>query len=291
MALQKVGRAGNPWGLSPNDRMQWAAGLDVPIASQHADFEVLYWVGCAAAYDRRVQKVARSFVRLLQAAKVNFAVLGPEERCTGESARRMGDELLFQELAATNVETLGKRKVRKIVAHCPHCVNSLRNDYPQAGGHYEVMHHSQLLAELVENRRLPAAAGNGPSGERVTYHDPCYLARAAGVVEAPRQVISAASLNGQLPIVELPRNKCQTSCCGAGGGRMWFDDPPAQRVGQGRVREIAEAGAGTVAVSCPFCLIMLSDGLAAQKPDVQVRDIAEVLAESVLGPEVSPQVS
>jgi Fe-S oxidoreductase len=287
IALQKVGRAGNPWGLSSNDRMQWAEGLDVPLASQHADFEVLYWVGCAAAYDRRVQKVARSFVRLLQAAKVNFAVLGPEERCTGESARRMGDELLFQELAATNVETLGRRKVRKIVAHCPHCVNSLRNDYPQAGGNYEVMHHSQLLADLVEKRRLPVAAANGQNGEHVTYHDPCYLARAAGVVEAPRQVISAAATTrGQLPIVELPRNKCQTSCCGAGGGRMWFDDPPAQRVGQGRVREIAESGVGMVAVSCPFCLIMLGDGLAAQKLDMQVRDIAEVLAESVLGPEV-----
>jgi Fe-S oxidoreductase len=253
---------------------------------------VVYWVGCAAAYDRRVQKVARSFVRLLQAAKVNFAVLGPEERCTGESARRMGDELLFQELAATNVETLGRRKVRQIVAHCPHCVNSLRNDYPQAGGNYEVLHHSQLLAKLVEEGRLPAAANNGPSQETVTYHDPCYLARAAGVVEPPRQVVSAAiNSNGQLPIIELPRNKCQTSCCGAGGGRMWFDDPPAQRVGQGRIREIAESGAGTVAVSCPFCLIMLGDGLAAQKPDVKVRDIAEVLAESVLGPEALSSTS
>jgi Fe-S oxidoreductase/nitrate reductase gamma subunit len=292
VALQKTGRAGNPWGMSPNDRMQWAAGLDVPVASQHSDFDVLYWVGCAAAYDRRVQKVARSFVRLLQAAKVNFAVLGPEERCTGESARRMGDELLFQELAATNVETLGRRKVRQIVAHCPHCVNSLRNDYPQAGGNYEVLHHSQLLAKLVEEGRLPAAANNGPSQETVTYHDPCYLARAAGVVEPPRQVVSAAiNSNGQLPIIELPRNKCQTSCCGAGGGRMWFDDPPAQRVGQGRIREIAESGAGTVAVSCPFCLIMLGDGLAAQKPDVKVRDIAEVLAESVLGPEALSSTS
>jgi Fe-S oxidoreductase/nitrate reductase gamma subunit len=288
VALQKTGRAGNPWGMSPGDRLQWAAGLNVPLAGEHTDFEVLYWVGCAAAYDRRVNKVARSFVRLLQAAKVNFAVLGTEERCTGESARRMGDELLFQELAAANVETLGRHRVRRIVAHCPHCVNSLRNDYPQASGNYEVLHHSQLLAELIEQGRLPAATEVHRS-ETITYHDPCYLARAAGVVEQPRQVLSAAAgLGDATPLVELPRNKCRTSCCGAGGGRMWFDDPPAQRVGNGRVGEIAQSGAGTVAVSCPFCLIMLGDGLAAQNPDMSVRDIAEILCETVLGPEGSP---
>jgi Fe-S oxidoreductase len=165
-------------------------------------------------------------------------------------------------------------------------VNSLRNDYPQAGGNYKVLHHSQLLAELVEQKRLPAATNNGQGSGAMTYHDPCYLARANGIVAAPRQVLSAAS-NGQLPIVELPRNKCATSCCGAGGGRMWFDDSLAQRVGQGRVSEIAESGAGTVAVACPFCLVMLSDGLAAQKPEVQVRDIAEVMAESLLGAEAA----
>ena len=285
VALQKTDRAGNPWGLSPAERFAWADGLDVPLASRHADFEVLYWVGCAAAYDRRVQKVARSFVRLLQAAGVNFAVLGPEERCTGESARRMGDELLFQQLAASNVETLSRRNVRRIVAHCPHCVNSLRNDYPQAGGQYEVMHHSQLLAELVEQGRLRLAGTDQASAAAMTYHDPCYLARANGVTEEPRAVLAAvASAGGGLPIVELPRNRCQTSCCGGGGGRMWFDDSLAQRVGQGRVREIAASGAATVAVSCPFCLTMLSDGLAATKPDVRVRDIAEVLADAVLGP-------
>jgi Fe-S oxidoreductase/nitrate reductase gamma subunit len=287
VALQKTGRAGNPWGMSGNDRLQWAAGLSVPLASANPDFEILYWVGCAAAYDRRVQKVARSVVRLLQAANVNFAVLGPEERCTGESARRMGDELLFQELAAANVATLSRRGVRRIVAHCPHCVNSLRNDYSQIGGNYEVVHHSQLLAELIEERQLPPAAEDFHRSVAIAYHDPCYLARVGGVVDEPRAVIAAAaSGNGGLPVVELPRNKCQTSCCGAGGGRMWFDDPPAHRVGNGRVREIADSGADAVAVSCPFCLIMLGDGLAAQKPDMPVRDIAEILAESILGPEV-----
>jgi Fe-S oxidoreductase/nitrate reductase gamma subunit len=299
-ALQKTDRAGNPWGLAPGERMAWAAGLDVPLASETAEFEVLYWVGCAAAYDRRVQKVARSVVRLLQAANVNFAVLGPEERCTGESARRMGDELLFQQLAAQNVETLARRNVRRVVTHCPHCVNSLRSDYPQMGGNYEVMHHSQLLTELIEAGRLPnsPARFHKPdtrhptpdqrfdSANTYVYHDPCYLARITGITEPPRSVITATSSGADtLPIIELPRNRRQTACCGAGGGRMWFDDPPAQRVGQARVQEIAASGAGTLAVSCPFCLIMLGDGLAAQKPEMAVRDIAEVLADFIPGPE------
>jgi Fe-S oxidoreductase len=259
-ALQKTERAGNPWGLPATDRLAWAAGLDVPLASSQRDFEVLYWVGCAAAYDRRVQKVARSVVRLLQAAKVNFAVLGPEEKCTGESARRMGDEFLFQQLAEQNVETLSRHGVRRIVAHCPHCVNSLRNDYPQVGGNYEVVHHSQMLAELVRDGRLaPKKIDNSIHGS-VTYHDPCYLARVSGVTEPPRSILA------ETPIAELPRNRRQTSCCGAGGGRMWFDDPPAQRVGQSRVQEIAAAGVNTVAVACPFCMIMLSDGLAPTRP-------------------------
>ena len=284
-ALQKADRSGNPWGLPPSERLAWAAGLDVPLARDTSEFDVLYWVGCAAAYDRRAQKVARSVARLLTAAKVRFAVLGPEERCTGESVRRMGDEFLFQQLAAQNVETLSRHNVKRVVAHCPHCVNSLRNDYPQAGGNYEVVHHSQLLAELVQAKRLTPGDDNGAVQQTLAYHDPCYLARVGGVTEPPRAVLAGAAGSHGQPVVELPRNRRQTACCGAGGGRMWFDDAPAERVGRGRVQEIADSGAGTVAVSCPFCLIMLGDGLAAQKPEVDVRDIAEVLADSVLGRE------
>jgi Fe-S oxidoreductase/nitrate reductase gamma subunit len=285
-ALQKTDRSGNPWGLPATDRLAWAKGLDVPMASEHSHFDVLYWVGCAAAYDRRVQKVARSVVRLLKAANLNFAVLGNEERCTGESARRMGDEFLFQQLAGQNVETLSKHKVRRIVTHCPHCLNSLRNDYPQMGGRYEVIHHSQLLAELVADGRLRPQADVSATQASVAFHDPCYLARASGVTVAPRQVLAASSASSRaLPIIELPRHGRQTACCGAGGGRMWFDDAPRERVGRGRVQEIAASGAETVAVACPFCLIMIGDGMAAQKPTVNVRDIAEVLAESILGPE------
>jgi Fe-S oxidoreductase/nitrate reductase gamma subunit len=307
-ALQKTERSGNPWGMPATDRLAWAKGLEVPLASGSRDFEVLYWVGCAAAYDVRIQKVARCFVRLMQAANVKFAVLGAEERCTGESARRMGDELLFQQLAEQNVATLARRGVRRIVAHCPHCVNSLRNDYPQAGGNFQVVHHSELLDELIQLGRLPPVKrpqenvggvsdadrprgstgeiGLGEASHNVVYHDPCYLARVGGETESPRNVL-AAGMNGasESRIVELPRNRRATSCCGAGGGRMWFDDAPDQRVGRGRVQEIVESGASEVAVACPFCLIMLKDGLAARKPDVSVRDIAEVMADAVLGPE------
>lgn len=286
-ALQKTDRVGNPWGLAQNERLGWATGLDVPLVGDNPDFEILYWVGCAAAYDRRAQKIARSVVRLLQAANVNFAVLGPNERCTGESARRMGDELLFQQLAEHNVATLAEHGVRRIVAHCPHCVNSLRNDYSQLGGQYEVIHHSQLLEELVDAGRLPAPRHAVAAGRNLTFHDPCYLARSLGETEAPRAVLAAAgaAAEGALPVIELPRNRANTACCGGGGGRMWFDDAPADRIGQGRVREIAASGADAVAVSCPFCLIMLGDGLAANSPETRVQDIAEVLAESVLGPE------
>ncbi len=294
-ALQKTDRVGNPFGLPQKDRLAWAAGLDVPLVKDNPDYEVLYWVGCAAAYDRRAQKIARSVVRLLQAADVNFAVLGPEERCTGESARRMGDELLFQQLAEQNVATLGAHRAKRIVAHCPHCVNSLRNDYPQAGGEYEVVHHSQLLSELVADGKLPAMPTTTAVGGSITYHDPCYLARANDITDEPRAVLAAVLGQGDsngaegsaLPIIELPRNRRETSCCGGGGGRMWFDDAPSQRVGRGRVEEIVDSGAETVAVSCPFCLIMVGDGVAAEMPTMQVRDIAELLAEATLGAERS----
>jgi Fe-S oxidoreductase/nitrate reductase gamma subunit len=286
-ALQKTGRSGNPWGLPPGDRLAWAAGLDVPTAAECPDFEVLYWVGCAAAYDRRVRQVARSVVKLLTAAKVRFAVLGPEERCTGEAARRMGDEFLFQDLAAGNVETLArhgvKRGAKRIVAHCPHCVNSLRNDYAQMGGDYEVLHHTELLARLAAEGRLPAdgAAPEKQSGV-VTYHDPCYLARVGGVTDPPRKLLELAVVPGGGRAVEMPRRGRQTACCGAGGGRMWFDDRPGERVGAGRVEEALATGAGTVAVSCPFCLIMLADGTAARDQAVRVRDVAELLADALL---------
>jgi len=233
------------------------------------NFDVLYWVGCSAAYDRRAMKVARAVAQLLQRAEVNFSVLGPEERCTGESARRMGDEFLFQKLAMTNIETFTRHDVKKIITHCPHCLNSLRQDYPQFDGHYEVTHHTQFLGELVSSGKLKAAA---VMNEKVTYHDPCYLARVNDITESPRILLPQN-------LEEMPRHGCQTACCGAGGGRMWFDDPAGERIGAGRVTEALDTGAQTVAVSCPFCLTMMTDGIAARKPEVKVYDVAEMMID------------
>ncbi|MGQ0636828.1 MAG: heterodisulfide reductase-related iron-sulfur binding cluster [Planctomycetaceae bacterium] len=280
-ALERTGRAGNPWGLSAQDRLAWAADLNVPTVADNPGFEVLYWVGCAATYDRRLQRVARSMVQLLRAAGINFAILGRQERCTGESARRMGDELLFQQLAAGNIEALEKSGVaqarKRIIAHCPHCVNSLRQDYSQLGAQLDVIHHTAYLAELVREGRLTVPAGH--SAELLTYHDPCYLARVGGVTEEPRALLQAAV--GRERLTEMPRHGRQTSCCGAGGGRMWFDDAVETRTGQSRVAEAQATGAKTLAVSCPFCLIMTSDGLAARGGGMAVKDIAEILAEAL----------
>lgn len=251
-----------------------------PTVKENPAFEILYWVGCAAAYDRRAQRVARAMVKLLNRAKVNFAILGREEKCTGDSARRLGDEFLFQELATANIETLARYQVKRIVAHCPHCVNALLKDYPQFGGRYEVVHHTQLLADLIRAGRLPAVPGAAPAPVgAVTYHDPCYLARVNGIHEAPREVLRTA-LGGQ-SLCEMKRNRTGTSCCGAGGGRMWMEEDPKHRVSTERAKEALGTGAKTVAVGCPFCLTMMSDGVAANGAEVRVMDVAELLAEKL----------
>ena len=286
-ALQKTDRTGNPWGMPAQDRMAWTAGLRVPNVQDNPDCEVLYWVGCAAAYDRRLQKVARSVVKLMQAANVNFAVLGNLECCTGEAARRIGDELLFQQLAGKNIKTFERFGVghgaKRIVSHCPHCVNSFRQDYSQLGANLDVIHHTEFLDELIRNGQLKISANNsvrtGEEVASVTYHDPCYLARVRNVTCAPRALLSMAA--GPSGLVEMPRHGRQTSCCGAGGGRMWFDDTVDKRVGQSRVAEALATGARTLAVSCPFCLTMTTDGIAARGGDMAVRDIAEILADAV----------
>jgi Fe-S oxidoreductase len=211
--------------MSGQDRFAWADGLDVPTVKTNPDFEVLYWVGCAAAFDPRLQRVARSIVKLFIHARVNFAVLGSAERCTGETARRMGDELLFQQLASENIASFDHIGIgqgqKRIVSHCPHCVNSLRFDYAQLGTRLQVVHHTEFLAELVETGQLvtPTAAD---TSNAVTYHDPCYLARALDVTDAPRKLLKQSM--GEQALTEMPRRREHTACCGAGGGRMWFDD-------------------------------------------------------------------
>lgn len=274
VSLQKVQRAGNPWGLPARERFDWAEGLGVPTVKTNPGFEVLYWIGCSASYDRRIQKVARSVVKLLELAGVNYATLGPEERCTGEFARRMGDEFLFQELAAANIEIMSCHAVKKIITHCPHCLNSLAQDYPQFGGDYEIVHHSVFLSQLIMQGKLkvdPAQVGT------VTYHDPCYLSRVNNTMKEPRKLL--ASVVGK--IKEMPRNRRGASCCGAGGGRMWFDDAPDKRIGRSRIDEAITTGADTLAVSCPFCLTMMSDGMRAKDSKMEVKDVAELLAEAI----------
>jgi len=264
-----------------------------PTVKENPSFEILYWVGCAASYDRRAQRIARALVRLLRHAGVNFAIFGKEEKCTGDSARRLGDEFLFQELATANIETLNKYNVKRIVAHCPHCVNALLKDYAQFGGHYEVVHHTQFLAELIRAGKLPAAAGANAGGAEagaVTYHDPCYLARVNGIHEAPREVLATAI--GGRSLCEMKRNRANTSCCGAGGGRMWMEEDPKQRVSTQRAGEALATGAKTVATGCPFCLTMMSDGVAANGAEARVLDVAELLVERLgLNPPAAPAPS
>lgn len=262
----------------------WSEGLDVPTVQSNPNFEVLYWIGCSATYDRRIQKVAHAVVKLLEHAGVNYATLGPEERCTGEFARRMGDEFLFQESAENNIEVLKKYNVKSIITHCPHCLNSLSKDYPQFGGNYDVMHHTQYLSTLIKNDKLKVddKAVTAEDGS-ITYHDPCYLARINGINEEPRFLIEESV--GENALEEVKRSGCESSCCGAGGGRMWFDDEPEERIGRTRVEELLDTKAKTVAVSCPFCLTMMTDGIAAKTDQVQVKDISEIMAEAMEEPE------
>jgi Fe-S oxidoreductase len=278
-AMANIGKQGNPHGRPAGARLDWADGLNVPTVTENPDFEYLLWVGCAAAFDPRAQRIARSLVQLMQQANVNFAVLGREERCTGDPARRLGDEFLFQEMARTNVTQLQARQVKKIVTPCPHCLNSLKHEYPQFGGRFEVKHHTQFLSELVRDERLSIRIQDR---DDITLHDPCYLARGDGETEAPRALLRAASGKS---VREMPRHGPKTFCCGAGGGRMWFDEPVAQRVSHLRAREASATGAKTLATACPFCVNMMSDAVEGSQStqDLKVMDVAEILWEQAKG--------
>jgi Fe-S oxidoreductase len=275
---------GNPWNLSRMDRAAWSEGLGVPLMSDKPDAEVLFWVGCAASYDDRAKKIARSTARLMLEAKVPFAVLGEEETCTGDPARRAGNEYLFLMLAEQNAATLNGYKekggVKKIVTSCPHCFNTLLNEYPDLGAKFEVVHHADFLMGLLAERRLkPKKAVKG----RVVYHDSCYLGRYNDVYESPRQILQA------IPGVELVEveqwNRNKGLCCGAGGAQMWMEEQNKDRVNVKRTLQLIETKATTVASACPFCMTMLTDGLKAQELEAKVKqlDVAEMLAESCLG--------
>ncbi len=270
--LRDVERMGNPWGKPQGDRAAWAEGLGVRVVEEGEPApEILYWVGCAAAYDERARTAAESTVKLLQKAGVDFAILGARESCTGDPARRMGNEYVFQSYAEQNVATLNDAGVTKIVASCPHCLNSLGNEYPDFGGRYEVMHHTELLAELVRDGRLQPKAGN----TEITYHDSCYLARHNDVREDPRELVAAVGKS-----VEMARNRERTFCCGAGGAHMWMEERGGA-INEERVREAAETGAETLAVACPFCTVMLDDGVRASGKQLRVADVSTLLVESL----------
>lgn len=242
--------------------------------------EILFWVGCAGSYDARAQKVTKALCEILNHAGVSFAILGSEERCTGDPARRAGNEFLFQMSAMMNIETLNMYGVQKIVTACPHCFNTLKNEYPKLGGNYEVVHHTQLLQELIQTGRLKLKEGGDFKGKRITYHDSCYLGRANGVYEAPRALLEALDVD----LVELKRSRQNGLCCGAGGAQMWKEDEAGdKRINLERVDEALEVQPTAIAANCPFCLTMLQDGLKAreQNEQVMVYDLSELILNNI----------
>jgi Fe-S oxidoreductase len=271
-----------PWAFSHASRADWAQGMDVPVMADVRKADILYWVGCAGSFDARYQKVARAFVKLLKKAGVNFAILGTEEKCTGDPARRMGNEYLAQTLMTENIATLNGYGVKKIVVTCPHCLQSLGKEYKQFGGDYAVVHHSELLRDLVRAGRLTPARGYEGT---VTFHDPCYLGRYNDTYDAPRAVLGAV---GGVKQVEMARSQDRSFCCGAGGGRMWMEEREGKRVNIERTEEALGTGAGVIGTGCPFCMTMLIDGVKEKNPatPVEVKDIAELLLEAVEGDSV-----
>jgi Fe-S oxidoreductase len=270
--LRDIERSSNPWGKPQGERAAWANGLGVRLLKPGSrPPDILYWVGCAASFDERARRAAESTVKLLLAAHLDVAILGPRESCTGDPARRMGNEYVFQSFAEQNIATLNGAGVTKIVASCPHCFNTLANEYPDFGGHYEVVHHTELLADLVRDGRLKPAASN----EAVTYHDSCYLARHNDVLSAPRELVEAVAQP-----IEMERSGKRTFCCGAGGSHMWMEER-GSAINEERVREAAETGAETLAVACPFCTIMLDDGVRQTGRDLRVADVSTLLVEAL----------
>jgi Fe-S oxidoreductase len=260
-AFKGIENQGNPWGLAQEKRAEWAQGLEIPEIATLADpseIDVLYWVGCAGSYDERIQRVSKSFAALMKQAGVKFAILGREEMCTGDPARRLGNEYLYATVAAQNVETLNRYKPRRIITQCPHCFHNLKNEYPDFGGSYQVMHEAEFLDELIKAGRLkPRHAVN----ERITYHDPCYMARHNRQWEGARNALRAIP---GTEVEDVDQSKNRTFCCGAGGGCMWKEEHEGTRINQKRFDQISVANPKTIAVGCPFCMTMMEDALKSR---------------------------
>jgi len=267
----------NPWGFGSDTRADWAKGLDVPLMTDNPEADILYYVGCAGSFDDRGKKIAQAMARVLKRAGVNFAILGEEERCNGDVARRAGNEYLAQMMIAENVEILNQYKPKKIVAACPHCFNTIKNEYPQFGATYDVVHHTEFLLDLLRQGKLNI---NGAVTEQVTFHDSCYLGRWNGIVDAPRQILQM--VNGGRQLIEMERNRTEGFCCGAGGARMFMEETIGKRINHERAEEVIATGAAAVAAACPFCITMLRDGINDNNGEVEVKDIAEIIDEATV---------
>jgi Fe-S oxidoreductase len=277
--FEAIEQRSNPWGIIPSDRAKWAKDIDVPLFSSGKRFEYLFFVGCAGAFDSRNKKVAVATATILKKAGVSFAILGTEENCCGDSLRRLGNEFVFEQMAAQNVELFNRYKVKKIVTYCPHCYTTLKNDYRQYGFEAEVIHHTELIDDLIRKGKLKVSAGDDLG--RVVFHDSCYLGRYNDIYRQPRDIVSAST--GKKP-VEMDRIHAKSFCCGAGGGRMWMEESPEHRLNLNRVREALTKKPDTIAVACPYCMTMFEDGLKDEKADrVHVLDIAEIVAGKLKG--------
>ena len=265
----------NPWGFGSDTRADWAKDLDVPLMTDNPEADILYFVGCAGSFDDRGKKVARALARVLNKAGINFAILGEEERCNGDVARRAGNEYLAQMMMAGNAAIFNQYQPKKILAACPHCFNTLKNEYSQFGVRIPVVHHTEFLLELINQGRLKT---NGTEIQKLTYHDSCYLGRWNGIFEAPRNLLLAVN-NGK-NLFEMKRIEDQGLCCGAGGARMFMEETIGKRINHERAEEVIATGATQVAAACPFCITMLSDGIRDKGGTVQVKDIAEIVDEA-----------
>ncbi|MCK4977008.1 MAG: (Fe-S)-binding protein [Anaerolineales bacterium] len=275
IAFRGMERTQNPWNVPPTERMKWAEGLPVPTIEENSEVDILWWVGCAPATDARAQKTAQSFAKVLHKAGVNYAVLGEMEGCTGDSARRAGNEYLFYEMALANIEILNEVAPKRIVTTCPHCLHTIKNEYPAFGGDYEVIHHTQLINELVDAGRLKLKQSDT---QKITFHDPCYLGRQNEILIEPRSVLQDTQAN----LVEMPRHGNKSFCCGAGGSQMWKEEEHGnERVNASRFEEAQATGADTLAVGCPFCMVMLNDAKKDAEADMQVLDVAEIVAQAL----------
>ncbi len=250
------------------------------LTAQGKSPEILFWVGCAGSFDDRAKRVTKAFVKILNAVGTNFAVLGTEESCTGDPARRAGNEFLFQMQALSNIQVLNGYNIKKIVTACPHCFNTIKNEYPELGGNYEVIHHSTFLQQLINEGKIKLTEGGSFKGKKITYHDSCYLGRANGIYEAPRDVLQALDAD----LVEMKRCRTTGFCCGAGGAQMWKEPEKGDKdINVDRTEEALATGAKTIAVACPFCLTMMTDGVKnkEKETEVTVKDLAELIAESL----------